>query len=201
MSGAWWIAGEGSDVGDERMTDGAREGGTLVLRLGYRGAGFSGFAAQPGRRTVAGELTHALETLLRRKVELTCAGRTDAGVHAIAQYASIPMSGGELALPARRVMRALSALTPDDISVQELYRAAPGFSARFDARSRSYRYRICTGEARPVLAWDHAWWLRSGLDVSAMREAAPAHRRARLQELLQGGERRGQANAPLRHGA
>lgn len=172
MSGAWWIAGEGSDVGDERMTDGAREGGTLVLRLGYRGAGFSGFAAQPGRRTVAGELTHALETLLRRKVELTCAGRTDAGVHAIAQYASIPMSGGELALPARRVMRALSALTPDDISVQELYRAAPGFSARFDARSRSYRYRICTGEARPVLAWDHAWWLRSGLDVSAMREAA-----------------------------
>lgn len=56
--------------------------GTLVVRLGYRGAGFAGFAEQPSQRTVAGELRRALEITLRREVELTCAGRTDAGVHA-----------------------------------------------------------------------------------------------------------------------
>lgn len=146
--------------------------GTLVLRLGYRGADFAGFAAQPGQRTVAGEVTRALETLLRRPVELTCAGRTDAGVHALAQYVSVPATSAELELPQRRLMHGLAALTPDDISPAALFRAPAGFSARFDAESRSYRYRIVAGEARPVLAWGHAWWLRSALDIDAMNEAA-----------------------------
>ena len=146
--------------------------GTLVVRLGYRGAGFAGFAEQPGRRTVAGELRLALQTALRRPVELTCAGRTDAGVHALAQHVSLPVSAEELALPADRLMRSLVALTPDDISLRGLYRAPAGFSARFDAQARTYRYRIAAGEARPVLAWDHAWWYRGALDVAAMHEAA-----------------------------
>ena len=157
---------------EERAADPTALDGTLVLELGYRGAEFSGFAAQPGRRTVAGEVTRALETLLRRPVELTCAGRTDAGVHALAQYVSVPVSQAELALPRRRLMHGLAALTPDDISPRELSHAPRGFSARFDARARAYRYRICAGEARPVLAWDHAWWLRERLDVDAMRTGA-----------------------------
>ena len=146
--------------------------GTLVVRLGYRGAGFAGFAEQPGQRTVAGELRLALQTVLRRPVELTCAGRTDAGVHALAQYVSLPVDAEELALPADRLTRSLVALTPDDISLRALYRAPVGFSARFDAQARTYRYRIAAGEARPVLAWDHAWWYRGALDVAAMHEAA-----------------------------
>ncbi len=157
---------------EERAQDPAALDATLVLRLGYRGADFAGFAAQPTQRTVAGELTRSFETLLRRPIELTCAGRTDAGVHAIAQYVSLPVSAAELELPARRLMHGLSALLPDDISAGALYVAPKGFSARFDALSRSYRYRIVSGEARPVLAWDHAWWLRSQLDASAMDEAA-----------------------------
>ena len=149
------------------------EGATLVIRLGYRGAEFAGFAEQPGGvRTVAGELRRALETALRRPCELTCAGRTDAGVHALAQYVSVPMREGELGLPGSRLMRSLVALTPDDVSIRGLYRAPAGFSARFDALSRSYRYRIATSEARPVLAWDHAWWYRGSLDVDAMSAAA-----------------------------
>lgn len=149
------------------------EGATLVIRLGYRGASFSGFAEQPGVRTVAGELRRALETALRRPCELACAGRTDAGVHAIAQYVSVPVSPDEAeSLAGGRLMRSLVALTPDDLSVQALYRAPAGFSARFDALSRSYRYRIAASDARPVLAWDHAWWHRGGLDVEAMGEAA-----------------------------
>ena len=157
---------------EERAADPSTLDATLVLKLGYRGADFCGFAAQPGRRTVAGEVVRSLETLLRREVDLTCAGRTDAGVHAIAQYVSVPVTADELALPVRRLMHGLSALLPDDISPAVLYHAPKGFSARFDARSRSYRYRIVAGEARPVLAWDHAWWLRSDLDVAAMGEAA-----------------------------
>ena len=153
------------------MSDGA----TLVIQLGYRGADFAGFAEQPGGvRTVAGELRRALETVLRRPCELTCAGRTDAGVHALAQYVSVPVDGSELNLPAARLTRSLVALTPDDISIRGLYRAPLGFSARFDALSRSYRYRIATSEAKPVLAWDHSWWYRGALDVEAMSEAARA---------------------------
>ncbi len=150
--------------------------GTLVLKVGYRGAGFAGYAEQPGQRTVAGELRRALETVLRRPVEMECAGRTDSGVHALAQHVSVPVSEEELALPARRLWPSLVALTPDDISVAQIYRADAGFSARFDARMRRYRYRIAVGPQRPVLAWDHAWWLRAArqLDASAMHEAAQA---------------------------
>lgn len=146
--------------------------GTLVIKLGYRGEGFCGFAEQPAQRTVAGELRRALETTLRRPCELTCAGRTDAGVHAIAQYVSVPVTESELMLPGARLMRSLVALTPDDLSIGALFRAQPSFSARFDALSRSYRYRICAGDVRPVLAWDHAWWYKGQLNVGAMNEAS-----------------------------
>jgi tRNA pseudouridine38-40 synthase len=146
--------------------------GTLVLAVGYDGSAFSGFAAQPGRRTVAGELVRALETLLRREVDLTCAGRTDSGVHALGQVVSVPVTRAELALPGRRVMGSLTALVPDDVSIRGAYRAAPGFSARFDALSRTYRYRISNGPVRPVMAWDWSWWVRRPLDLDAMRAGA-----------------------------
>lgn len=146
--------------------------GTLVFRLGYDGAAFSGFAEQPGIRTVAGELRRALETFLRRPIDLTCAGRTDAGVHAIAQYVSVPATEAELAITRSRWMRAMAALLPDDIALGEVYRAAPGFSARFDARARTYTYRIATGDARPLLTRHVTWWHRHPLDVEAMERAA-----------------------------
>ena len=151
---------------------GPEAAGTLVIKLGYRGEGFCGFAEQPAQRTVAGELRRAFETTLRRPCELTCAGRTDAGVHAIAQYVSVPVTESELMLPGARLMRSLVALTPDDLSIGALFRAQPSFSARFDALSRSYRYRICAGDVRPVLAWDHAWWYKGQLNVGAMNEAS-----------------------------
>ncbi|MDO4849016.1 MAG: tRNA pseudouridine(38-40) synthase TruA [Coriobacteriia bacterium] len=154
------------------MVDGLPAAGTLAIKLGYRGEAFAGFAEQPTERTVTGELRRALETVLRRPCELTCAGRTDAGVHAIAQYVSVPVSEAELAFPANRLTRGLTALTPDDLSVIGLYRAPAGFSARFDAEARRYRYRIAAGGPRPVMAWDHAWWYKGSLDAEAMDAAA-----------------------------
>lgn len=150
--------------------------GTLAITIGYRGEGFAGYAEQPGMRTVAGELRGALETLLRRDVDMECAGRTDAGVSALGQVVSVPVAAEEVQRPPRRLTASLVALTPDDLSVRGLRLGGPSFSARFDATQRSYRYRICCGPARPVLAWDHAWWLRNvpALDANAMNEAAQA---------------------------
>lgn len=149
---------------------------TMVVKLGYRGGAYSGFAEQkdPAIRTVAGELRRALELILRREVELACAGRTDAGVHALAQYVSLPVSTEECELEGRRIIHALAGITPDDISIRGLYRAAASFSARFDALRRQYRYRIACGETSPVLMQDAVWWLKSveELDAEAMRQAA-----------------------------
>lgn len=166
-------AGEGVR-GDVTPTRGDVAPGSIVVLLGYRGAGFSGYAEQPGRRTVAGELRLALETALRRPVDLTCAGRTDAGVSALGQVVSLPATAEELSRPGRRLRASLVALTPDDISIRGLCRADASFSARFDAVERSYRYRIACGPARPVMAWEHSWWLRTtpALDVDAMDAAA-----------------------------
>ncbi len=152
------------------LTDSA----TLVLELGYRGGAFSGFAEQEGCRTVAGELRLALETLLHRPVELTCAGRTDAGVHAVSQFVSVPVAGEELGLSGRRLLASLTALVPDDMSVRRILRADAGFSARFDATTRRYRYRISCGRPRPNLLYGYTWWLRPApyLDVAAMNKAA-----------------------------
>lgn len=147
----------------------------LVLKVGYRGVGFAGYAEQEDERTVAGELRRALEILFRRPCELTCAGRTDAGVSALSQYVSLPVTEEELAVrEPRRFWRSLSAITPDDISIRGLYVAESSFSARFDALGRRYRYRIACGNVQPVLSWDHVWWVRAGLDSAAMNEAAQA---------------------------
>ncbi|MBQ6521567.1 MAG: tRNA pseudouridine(38-40) synthase TruA [Atopobiaceae bacterium] len=149
---------------------------TMVVELGYRGGAYSGFAEQkdPAIRTVAGELRHALELILRREVELTCAGRTDAGVHALAQYVSLPVYGEECDREGRRIVHALVGITPDDISIRGLYRAEASFSARFDALRRHYRYRIALGETAPIMAQGTSWWFRqvNELDVAAMHEAA-----------------------------
>jgi tRNA pseudouridine38-40 synthase len=112
--------------------------GTTRLDIEYDGTRFSGWAAQPGLRTVQGELEAALATVLRRKVSLTVAGRTDAGVHAWGQVASFEAREGAAA---DELGRALNALTGDDLSVLAVSEA-DGFDARRDARSRTYCYRV-----------------------------------------------------------
>src|SRR5215211_9014880 len=104
------------------------------LTLEYDGGPFAGWAAQPGQRTVAGELQRALEIVLRTPVGLTVAGRTDRGVHALGQVVSY-----EGALPG---LRSVNALLPDEIAVLAAEAAPDGFNARHDARSRTYCYRI-----------------------------------------------------------
>lgn len=148
---------------------------TLAATVAYNGAPFAGFARQPGLSTVQGELESALSTLFRREVPTTCAGRTDSGVHALGQVISFDVEEVELeGRSLSRLCRSISALTPDTISVRDLRQEEPGFSARFDARSREYRYRIVLGETPPIFLAPYSWWIRNqdSLDTDAMARAA-----------------------------
>jgi tRNA pseudouridine38-40 synthase len=114
------------------------------MLVAYDGTRFHGFALQAGQRTVAGELTAAVERVVRQPVELTCAGRTDSGVHAWGQVVStdLPIDTDLDAL-----LRSLVKLLGPEIVVREIERARPDFDARFSARGRTYRYTVLN---RPV---------------------------------------------------
>lgn len=146
---------------------------TLSVTLSYDGAPFNGFARQPGQLTVQGELESALRTVFRRDIDITCAGRTDAGVHALGQVVSFDVAAAELRdRTPRSLCRSLNALTHDGIVVRKVEERASGFSARFDAVSREYRYRICIDETPPVFTRGFVWHVPAPLDVAAMEAGA-----------------------------
>jgi tRNA pseudouridine38-40 synthase len=149
-----------------------RSGGqaSVALLIAYEGAPFCGFARQPGLETVQGCVEAALRTALRRPVETVGAGRTDAGVHALGQVMSF--DGAEDAIDVSRLRRSLDALTGDAIVVREVRRAVAGFSARFDAQAREYRYRLVSGRVAPLFLSRFAWHVTHGVDIEAMSEAA-----------------------------
>ncbi|BAK45183.1 tRNA pseudouridine(38-40) synthase TruA [Eggerthella sp. YY7918] len=146
---------------------------TLALTVSYNGAPFSGFARQPGQLTVQGDLEEALQLLFRRDIETTCAGRTDAGVHALGQVVSFDVTDADLAgrsLPSLR--RSLNALTHDAITVREVEPKRLGFSARFDAQAREYHYYLCVDSTNPIFMRDFSWFVPGGLDLTAMEKGA-----------------------------
>jgi tRNA pseudouridine38-40 synthase len=143
----------------------------LRLTLEYDGTGFHGWAAQPGLRTVEGELRRALEELYGSFDSLAVAGRTDTGVHALGQVASVDVEAGP---PASRAAEALNAELPGDVAVVAAEKAAPDFHARHSARSRAYRYRIYRRRAPSPFEARRSWWVPRPLDVAALQEAATA---------------------------
>ncbi len=148
------------------------DGGLVRVRLdiGYDGTDFSGWAVQPGRRTVQGELEAALATVLRRPVRLTVAGRTDAGVHATGQvaHADLPSTVDGAVLRSRLVR-----LLPADVTVGDVRVAPAGFDARFGALRRHYAYRVADepSTAAPLRRRDTLTWPRH-LDEHALTAAA-----------------------------
>jgi tRNA pseudouridine38-40 synthase len=134
------------------------------LTLAYDGSPFAGWAAQPGERTVEGELSAALATVLREPVELTVAGRTDRGVHALGQVVSY--SGP---LP---VLRSVNAVLPDEVAVLSAEEAPSGFSARHDARSRAYLYRVLARAAPSPFERGRALWWPHPVDEAALHACA-----------------------------
>ncbi|WP_270887538.1 tRNA pseudouridine(38-40) synthase TruA [Pedococcus sp. 5OH_020] len=155
----------------------------IRLDLAYDGTEFSGWAAQPRLRTVEGELSRVLTTLLRSDtpVRLTVAGRTDAGVHARGQVAHLDagehawaaLPGRSTRTPEAAALTRLSGLLPGDIVVRDVRVAAPGFDARFSALRRRYLYRLCDrSTALDPLRRRETVVTRDPVDVTAMHEAA-----------------------------
>jgi len=139
------------------------------LTLEYDGTAFQGWARQPGRRTVEGVLREALDRVLPRWDGLAVAGRTDAGVHAAGQVASLAAEGGP---PVERLAAALSSELPDDVAVLEAAPAPDGFHARFSATGRSYRYVLLNRPVRAPLRASRALWWPRPLDLSALQASA-----------------------------
>jgi tRNA pseudouridine38-40 synthase len=136
-------------VPDEPAT--ASGGGLVRLRLAisYDGTALHGWARQPAQRTVQGDLEQALTTVLRRPVELTVAGRTDAGVHATGQVAHCDVPRALWAEQEQRLVRRLRGVLAADITVTSVAEVHPDFDARFGALGRHYVYRLTDDPAGP----------------------------------------------------
>lgn len=141
---------------------------SFKITLSYDGADFSGWQAQPERRTVQGEFERAWREITGETVTVRAAGRTDAGVHAAGQVVSVE-SATHIAPPA--LLLALNAKLPADISVREARLAPAGFHATHDAKRKHYRYAIYNDARRPVFARRYAWHIPKQLDVAAMQQA------------------------------
>jgi tRNA pseudouridine38-40 synthase len=141
----------------------------LRLTLEYDGGAFRGWARQPGRRTVEDEVREALSAVFPEWRRLAVAGRTDTGVHATGQVASVHVDGGP---PLQRVPEALNTALPEDIAVVAATEAPADFDARFSARARSYRYRLLLRRERsPFEAGRSLWWPRP-VDEEALASSA-----------------------------
>lgn len=152
----------------------------LRLDLAYDGTDFSGWARQPGLRTVQGVLEEALARALRLPdaPQVTCAGRTDAGVHARGQVAHVDVDTRDIAagqpdIDLTALARSMRGLLPEDVALQHIDVAPEGFDARFSALSRRYRYLVCDDSR----AWDplrrrEVLFHPRALDLDAMNAAA-----------------------------
>jgi tRNA pseudouridine38-40 synthase len=141
----------------------------LKLILAYDGAEFAGWQVQPGRATVQGALASSIGRLSGENVLPQGSGRTDAGVHAIAQVASFQT---ESAIPLDNWMTALNHILPASIRVLEVTEAAPEFHARKSARAKTYRYRIHRGAVCPPFLARYVWHYPYPLEEPAMITAA-----------------------------
>jgi len=141
----------------------------LKLTIEYDGTPFRGWAAQPGLPTVEAALREALAQTYESFAGLTVAGRTDAGVHALANVVSVDVDGGP---PVERAARALNTRLPDEVSIISAEAVPPDFSARFSARSRSYRYRIYNRRLPSPFERRRSWWVARTVDDEPLHAAA-----------------------------
>ncbi len=143
------------------------------LTLAYDGTGFHGFAAQEGQRTVAGELCGALTRITRTPVSLTCAGRTDAGVHALGQVVHFDLPpGASDRLDGDSLVKSCNSQLGPAIVVREAAIAPEGFDARHSATARRYRYLVVNAPVPDPLLARLAWQVADPLELRSMQAAS-----------------------------
>lgn len=138
------------------------------LLIEYDGTSYSGWQRQASDRTIQGTIESALHTMTEQSVTLIGSGRTDAGVHAVAQVANFHV---ETRLAPDVFLRGLNGLLPGDIVIRECLQVDEAFHARYDARSKVYEYRILNHLIRPALFRQYAWHISTSLDLEAMKTA------------------------------
>jgi tRNA pseudouridine38-40 synthase len=141
----------------------------LRLTVAYDGTAFRGWARQPGDRTVEGVLGDALTRVYGSYEGLAVAGRTDTGVHALANVVSLDVQGGP---PPERAAEALNTVLPEDLAIVRAEQAADDFNARFSALSRSYRYRIWRRRERSPFEFNRSLWYPRPLEVQRLSASA-----------------------------
>jgi tRNA pseudouridine38-40 synthase len=142
------------------------------MTVAYNGAGYRGFWALEGQKTVAGDLRAATERVLRHPIDFTCAGRTDAGVHATGQVVSFDADPERL--DPKRLQKSLNGLLAPGIAVRDIEFVDARFDARFSARARWYRYRVLSSPVPDPLRVGVVWHVTDQLDGALMNEAAAA---------------------------
>jgi tRNA pseudouridine38-40 synthase len=138
------------------------------LLIEYDGTAYSGWQRQASGRTIQGTIESALNTMTENSVTLIGSGRTDAGVHAVAQVANFR---AETRLTSDVFLRGLNSLLPVDVVINDCSQVDKDFHARFDAKSKVYEYRILNHPIRAALFRQYAWHISTLLDVGAMRTA------------------------------
>ncbi|MFO7695417.1 MAG: tRNA pseudouridine(38-40) synthase TruA [Vicinamibacterales bacterium] len=141
----------------------------LKLTISYDGTAYVGWQRQAAGVSIQGLIEDALGRLEGSPLVVHGAGRTDAGVHALAQVASVSVTTAHEPLVVRR---ALNAMLPGDVRVLLVEEAAPGFHARYHAAGKTYEYRIWQGDVQPPFARTWSWHVPRALDVAAMDRAA-----------------------------
>jgi tRNA pseudouridine38-40 synthase len=142
----------------------------LRFQVTYDGTDFHGWQVQPGLPTVQGILEEVMRTIEGKPVHVIASGRTDAGVHALAQVAVVSI---EKPIPPDNFRRAVNRLLPRSIRISHVAEAGPDFHPRFDALRKTYEYRIFREEVCPPFQWRYVYYHPYPLDESAMIEAAP----------------------------
>ncbi|HTN79899.1 MAG TPA: tRNA pseudouridine(38-40) synthase TruA [Acidimicrobiales bacterium] len=138
------------------------------MRVAYDGSGFAGFAPNPGVATVGGELANAIERVARQPVTITCAGRTDAGVHAWGQVVTFDVEDRE-SLDLAGLQRSVNRLCGPAIVVRDIELAPAEFDARFSAQWRCYRYTVLNRDVPDPFLAGTAWHVSTPLDLAGMR--------------------------------
>lgn len=141
----------------------------IAIGIEYDGSGFHGWQSQPSGRTVQDQLERALASVAGEQIRLVAAGRTDTGVHAMAQVAHFETSALR---PVSAWVRGVNALLPDAVAVQWAVPVPGDFSARYSAASRTYHYILYNHAVRPALLHGKVGWFHLPLDPAAMRTAA-----------------------------
>ena len=138
------------------------------LIIEYDGSSYHGWQRQKNRKTIQGEIEKAIMTITGKKIALTGSGRTDAGVHAFGQVANFYC---DTEISPEVFQRGLNGLMPKDIIIKECNTVNEKFHARYDAKTKTYRYRILNRTTPAAICRQYAWFIKKKLDLDAMQSA------------------------------